>query len=141
MLEYFLIFLVMLVCVTVGIWIGMLCEKKASYKAENARYRPFANAPVETDLTNYKEPPVTMPNDSQPIATQSTPDVNNTDHDEGVRSNGAIQCHPQVVASPLAQKVSPDFDDELDHEEATAIEEKMRHQDAAFNTLSTHTDE
>lgn len=127
MIEYFIIFLVMLACVIVGILIGMLCEKKAQDKVERERYRPLRNTPVEVDLDdgNFRNAntagsaPEGMTPTPEPVAAQSSQQAHNNN------------------ASPLSKKVDPEFADELGRAEMEALEKKMRHQDASFNTLNS----
>lgn len=124
-MEYFFIFSVMLTCVTVGIWIGLKKEHKAYKKQEEARYRPIQPENKESGVTKTKR--------TAHESATSTP----TPIPDAPTSEAAAPIQPGGV---LSSKVDPEFDDELNPDVADAIEEKMRNQDASFNTLGAQTE-
>ena len=131
MIEYLIIFLVMLACVIAGVWIGMLCEKKAQDKAERERYRPLRNTPIEVDLDDD-----TL---QKANSADAAPEVITSPLEPAIAQS--VQQPRSNNASPLSRKVDPEFADELDRVDMEALEEKMRHQDASFNTLNALTEE
>ena len=129
MVPYFTVFIIMLICVIFGVYIGLRHEIRISKKAEYDQTRSIS-VPNEADEVDCPEANAVQDNASspdsnassyQPCAPEIAPEQNNAD-------------------SVLSQKVSAEFDEELDDAAVSAIEEKMRHQDASFNTLNTHVD-
>lgn len=137
MFDYFIIFIIMLMCVLVGIYLGMTFELRNSKKKKNSHTKQRRNKterPLKKDFAPIDHDAHLSTNKG--ILVEPDPCTESEILSPGLDSK---PCRQENATGILEKKIdSGSCRDDMD--EADSIAEKMRNQDACFCTLKLDTD-